>query len=112
MRGPPPKHYIGINSVAFYFVRSKALFIYYGEPHGLANKCRVLQSVEAGNVQDALNNLFGVDLGCLALVTSAPNIQSLSPLVKNATIERKGIGLSIFVNANTFPKTDRADRKK
>lgn len=96
---------IGLNCVAFYFTKAKVLFVYYGEPNGLADKCHVLRSVEASDLQLALNSLFGVDLGWLALVTTAPNIPSLRPYLEGHEKQRKGLTVPIFINANTFPKT-------
>lgn len=96
-------NYVGVNCIGFYFVKPKKLFIFYNAATGLANKCLVLSGVEGNDIQNVLNKVFGVDLGWLALVTSAPagGIGTDSNAFRD--IKKPGNAFQIFVNANTFP---------
>lgn len=99
-------NYIGLNAVAFYFPKSKTLFVYYGEPNGLACSCRVIHSVDAGCIKSELDHLFGADFGWLALVTSVPGVDLIAPSSLGLGNQRDGVRASLFVEANTFPKSD------
>lgn len=41
--------YMGVNLVAFYFVRGKKVFLYYGQNNGLPRECRVLKDGDAND---------------------------------------------------------------
>jgi hypothetical protein len=98
--------YIGVNLVAFYFVKAKKLFLFYGRDNGLARNCCVFDDIAAENVRLKLNEFVGYDMKWLATITSAPDfrysvgIQTVDGVSKDA----KGVRMPFFVNANTFPK--------
>ncbi len=97
--------YIGPNCVAFYYPKSKSLFVYFGEPNGLANRCKVLSDVEPNDLKNTLDSAFESDFGWLALVVSAPDfgrVRSQQGFARSSPSH--GAALEIFVHANTFPK--------
>jgi hypothetical protein len=100
-------NFVGINCVDFYLVRPKKLFLYYGEPNGLADRCHVL-SIEAAEITSTLNKLLGVDLGWLALITSAPPASRQLPSNSLDHVQKPGVAFQIFVNANTFPPSPKS----
>jgi hypothetical protein len=92
-------NFVGVNALAYYYVRSRTLFLYFGNPHGLADRCQIINGVEPSKIKETLDKLFGMDLGWLALVTSStPHGQ---PSIRSK--QTQGLALSIFVDANTFP---------
>jgi hypothetical protein len=89
--------------VAFYFVKGKTLFFSHGDnQYGLARKCHVITDVEAGNLLEILKQI--IDVNWLLMVTSPVT----SGGNDDARTEGQGVRLSVFVNANTFPKPPRS----
>lgn len=91
--------YLSLNIVAFYFAKGKTLFVFYGEIdnkyYGLPCRCRVINGVEAGELEGELRK--AIDVKWLLLVTSG---------VSGSDAPRKpgeGVKLGFFVEANTFP---------
>jgi hypothetical protein len=93
--------YMGMNLVAFYFVKAKKLFLFHGQDFGLANRCKVFHDVPAVNIHTILNNFVRADFKWLVTVTSPRNAGP--NLGETPTIKTPGMRLSFMVDANTFP---------
>jgi hypothetical protein len=88
--------YMNMNLVAFYFVKAKTLFLFYGETLGLANRCRVFHDVAAVSIQKVLNDFMGGDFGWLVTVTGPLNS---GPCVgETQAIRQPGMQLSFMCN--------------
>jgi hypothetical protein len=95
--------YMGMNLVAFYFVKSRKLFFFHGRDFGLANQCHVFPDVSANSIHTVLNDFMRADLNWLLTVTSPRNA---GPYVgETPTIKTPGAQLAFMVDANTFPKS-------
>lgn len=92
--------FMGLNSVAFYFVKSKTLFLFFGTSYGLANRCKVFQNVNASDIPTTLNDFMGQDMRWLLLVTGPRN--GGSHVGETNTIKTPGVQLAFMVHANTF----------
>jgi hypothetical protein len=101
--------YSGLNAVAFYFVRGKTLFLFWGDNNnGLANKCYPIRNIEANEIKRQLDHMFREDWRWLALVTSSrpSQVAALSGL-HGGEPKARGAKFSVFVEANTLPKPPR-----
>jgi hypothetical protein len=92
--------YVGVNLVAFYLVKGKKLFFFYGDKNELPNRCQVFPDISSGDIYNVLNRIAGCDLKWLVMVTSAPNTGATTGQVAR----EGGSRFSFFVHANTFPK--------
>ena len=93
--------FMGLNLVAFYYVKAKKLFFFCGRDHGLPTLCKVFDGVPATEIHEVLNKFLGADLRWLVTITTP---RSSGPYRENI-LATPGSQLSIFVNANTFPKS-------
>ncbi|MCX7306422.1 MAG: hypothetical protein NTZ72_00075, partial [Afipia sp.] len=94
--------FMGMNLTAFYYVKARKLFFFYGDNYGLANKCNVFTNVEPMRIHEVLNAFLRVDLKWLVTVTSP---RDGGPYDKNRSdIKTPGSKMAFMVNANTFPK--------
>jgi hypothetical protein len=100
--------YLGVNVVAFYFVKGRKLFLFHGVNNGLPNRCRPFDGIEPDAVCDTLNEAVGVDLKWLAIVASTPAHGSTSSVFADRGENRKGVQLPIFVDLNTFPRSSQS----
>jgi hypothetical protein len=98
--------FVGANLVGFYFVRTHSLFLFVGQSGGLANQCFILRNVPPQDVPTALAQRLGFDFRWLALVTSAPDKNSLADLglQPRPSGEHYGASMGFFCHLNTFPK--------
>jgi hypothetical protein len=105
--------FMGLNFVAFYYLKAKKLFFFYGQDFGLPNQCEVFQHIPAASIHEVLNNFVQVDVKWLVTVTTP---HDSGPYLQDAPgVAHPGSQLSFFVNANTFPnpnggREDSADR--
>jgi hypothetical protein len=91
--------YIGMNVVAYYFVRTHSLFLFFGPDNGVADLCRPFRSVEPDQVVPTLNQALSFDGRWLAMVTSA------HPPLGNGDQVPASAALGFFSHLNTFPKS-------
>jgi hypothetical protein len=95
--------YMSMNLVAFYYVKGKILYLFYGEMdnnyYGLASKCHVTNGVEPNELQEKLTQV--IDAKWLLTVTSGvPTSEAnYGPLKPD-----QGMRLSFIVEANSFPR--------
>jgi hypothetical protein len=91
---------MGVNLVAFYFVKGKAAFLFYGENrYGLASKCHVMNEIDPKALQGKLTEVF--DAKWLLTVLSSV---STSDREYPQRRPNDGIRLSFVYEANSFPK--------
>jgi hypothetical protein len=91
--------YMGVNLVAFYFVKGKKVFLFHGEnQYGLACKCHVMNNIEAGQLAESLKQVF--DAKWLLIVTSG--VAGAGEYTPRR--EGQGISMPVFFDANTFPR--------
>jgi hypothetical protein len=93
--------YYDMNIVAFYILRGRLLFVFYGLNNGIADQCAVIPGVEPSAIATTLNAKLGFDFAPLLLVMSAGegftrNLQRAKP--------DHGITLNLYCEANTMPK--------
>lgn len=94
--------FMNLNWVAFYFTKARKLFFFFGKPNSLPNQCQVFPDVPATKIADTLNAFCNFDAKWLLLITS-PH-PAMSGQFDTSTIKEPGNRLSIFIDANTFPK--------
>jgi hypothetical protein len=93
--------YYDMNIVAFYILKGKLLFVFYGLNNGIADQCIVVPGVEPSAIATTLNARLGFDFAPLLLVMSAR--EGLSRTVQRATPDH-GIAVGLYCEANTMPK--------
>lgn len=93
--------YYDMNIVAFYILKGKLLFVFYGVDNGIANQCVVIPGVEPSAIAATLNTKLGFDFAPLLLVMSAREGLSGTML---RTKPDHGIAMSLYCEANTMPK--------
>jgi hypothetical protein len=93
--------FMNVNLVAFYLVRPKVLFLFYGRSFGLANRCHVFREVPAVEIAQTLNAFIQFDLNWLLLITSP---QLPTGQIDTSSIENPGAQFAFQCDANTFPK--------
>lgn len=97
--------YAGLNAVAFYFVRGKTLFVFWGNnDNGLADKCYPIRDIEPNDIKGQLDHMFREDWQWLVLVTSSRPTQVDFPSLHGGKSASGGAKLGMFVEANTLPK--------
>jgi hypothetical protein len=97
--------YLGLNLVAFYHLKGKKLFLFYGERNGLANKCLLQSNVQPAQIKQKLIEALKFDPNWLMMVMSAaPN--STRTLYRSGSQFEKdhGVGFAIQCHVNTFQK--------
>jgi hypothetical protein len=92
--------FMGLNMVAFYYVKARKLFFFYGQDFGLPTQCRVFQDVPATRIHEVLNDFVQIDLRWLVTVTTPHNS---GPYRKDTGIPDPGLQIGFYVDANTFP---------
>jgi hypothetical protein len=95
--------FVGANSVAFYFVKSHALFVFFGTGNGPSNRCRAFRGVAPDAIVSTLTTFLGFDWKWLALVTSAPQTPGGST-ASGKFASHYGIGMSFVPHLNTMPR--------
>jgi hypothetical protein len=96
--------YLGLNSVGFYMLKARKLFYYLGRANGLPDRCRVLSDVAPADIAPKLTKAYGIDLNWLLLITSAGMAHTKSVRRSPPGTEGpRGVRLSFFSHANTFP---------
>jgi hypothetical protein len=93
--------YYNLNIVAFYILKGKLLFVFYGLSNGIADQCLVIRGVEPSAIATTLNTNLGFEFAPLLLVMSAR--EGLSRTVQR-TKPDQGIAVSLYCEANTMPK--------
>jgi hypothetical protein len=92
--------YVGANCVAFYFVNSQSLFLFFGQQNGPSHKCRVMHGISPDAVVKTLGELCQFEWNWLALVTSAPkSLGGPAP-----ADEKGGVRMPFVCSLNTMPK--------
>lgn len=93
--------FMGVNLVAFYYVKAKKLFLFYTESFGLPIHCKVFDEVPATEIHHVLTNFFNFDLRWLVTVVTGRSTGVFRPNVNG--IADTGVRLGFFVEANTYP---------
>ncbi|MGA2492285.1 MAG: hypothetical protein ABSF67_04970 [Roseiarcus sp.] len=93
--------YYDANITAFYVLKGRLLYIFYGLNNGLADRCVVVDKVEPQAIAATINAKLGFDLSPLLLVMSARND---FPAVATRTDPKSGVAMGLFCEANTMPK--------
>jgi hypothetical protein len=96
-----PGHY-NANLVALYLLKGKLLFVLLGCKEGLPGQCLVFPNVEPGRIAATLDEKLGFNFRVLCIVMSSRE-QFASP--HQRTNPDFGLAVSLFCEANTFPKT-------
>lgn len=100
--------YLGLNIVAFYLLKLRKIFAFFGENNGLPIFCRVLSDVEPNDIARRLSETVGFDARWLLTVTAAApgHTRSLERWPRR-TEDPSGVGFPFLCHANTFPPTQR-----
>lgn len=96
--------YLGLNAVAFYLLKGRRLFVFFGSGVGVADRCLVLRDIAPADILAELRVVFRANLNWLMLITSSPMSGTPPPrLPPDDKIERPGIAFPFFCHVNTFP---------
>jgi hypothetical protein len=93
--------YYNMNIVAFYLLKGKLLVVYLGCKGGLPGRCLTFANIEPARIGATLDEKLGFDFGALCMVMSSQEGLSLP---HQRTTPDHGITLSLYCEANTFPK--------
>lgn len=93
--------YYNMNIVAFYVLKGRLLFVFYGRDNGIANQCSVFSDVEPASIAPTLNEKLGFNFGALCMVMSARQDYSVSA---PRTKPEHGLAIGLYCEANTMPK--------
>jgi|SRR6185437_14081908 len=98
--------YLGLNMVAFYLLKAKKIFFFFGLDNGLPTECRVLSDVPPSNIASRLSEAVGFDARwLLTIMAAAPNRTDSVNRLPLRTDGPSGVGFSMQCHANTFPPT-------
>jgi hypothetical protein len=93
--------YYNLNIVAFYMLKGRLLYMFYGRDNGIANQCAVISGVEPADISTALNGKLGFDFAALCTVMSG---RQEFPVSSPRTDPTHGIAMSLFCEVNTLSK--------
>ncbi len=98
--------YYNMNAVAFYVLKGRLLFAFY-EIQGGGTTCAIFKNVEPHRIAVTLNEKFGFPFNAMCLVMSAR--EGFSQPVIPAKPDY-GLGMSLYCEVNTMPKTPAAPK--
>ncbi|MGA8652481.1 MAG: hypothetical protein WB677_18040 [Xanthobacteraceae bacterium] len=100
--------YLGMNIVAFYLLKPRKAFAFFGERNGLPIQCRVLDDVQPNDIARRLSEAVGFNpQWLLTIMAAAPDRTRSVERWPPRTEGPSGVGLPMFCHANTFPPTER-----
>jgi hypothetical protein len=97
--------YYNMNIVAFYLLKGKLLIAFLGSNGGLPGRCLAFPNIEPSRIAATLDEKLGFDFRALCMVMSSR--EGHSSLCQRTNPDH-GIALSLYCEANTFPKPQSA----
>jgi hypothetical protein len=93
--------YYNMNIVAFYVLKGRLMYVFYGVDNGIADRCLVLAGIEPAKIPSTLNSKLGFDFRTLCLVMSG---RKEYPVSAPRADPKHGIAMALYCEVNTMPK--------